>query len=102
MFPSNQNIKKIQGIIKRIAQDKSITLGERIYVEKFAYHNSTISLWLKKAKSFRRNGTKKNGGIDNLLQSLGIDGSNKENHFNPNEDDISDWFGGAPGWIRRS
>ena len=57
---------------------------------------------LKKANSFRRNGTKNDGGIDNLLQSFGIDGLDKENHFNPNEDDISDWFGGAPGWLRRS
>jgi len=102
MLLSNAKRLKIQGIIKRIAQDKSITLEERIYVEKFAYHNSTISLWLKKANSFRRNGTKNDGGIDNLLQSFGIDGLDKENHFNPNEDDISDWFGGAPGWLRRS
>ena len=79
-----------------------LTLEERIYVEKFAHHNSTISLWLKKAHSFRRNGTKNDGSIDDLLQSFGIDGLDKENHFNPNEDDISDWFGGAPGWLRRS
>ena len=102
MFLSNQKRLKIQGIIKRIAQDKNISLEERIYVEKFAKHNSTISLWLKKAKSFRRDGIKNDGGIDYLLQSLGIDGLNKENHFNSNEDDISDWFGGAPGWLRRS
>ena len=102
MLLSNAKRLKIQGIIKRIAQDKSITLEERIYVEKFAHHNSTISLWLKKANSFRRNGRKNDGGIDNLLQSFGIDGIDKENHFNPNEDDISDWFGSAPGWLRRS
>ena len=68
MLLSNSKRLKIQGIIKRIAQDKSITLEERIYVEKFAHHNSTISLWLKKANSFRRNGAKNDGGIDNLLQ----------------------------------
>ena len=102
MLLSNQKRLKIQRIIKRIAQDNSITLDERIYVEKFANHNSTISLWLKKANSFRRNGVNKEDGIDNLLQSLGIDGLNKENYFNPNEDDISDWFGGAPSWLRRS
>ena len=102
MLLSNQKRLKIQGIIKRIAQDKSITLEERIYIEKFANHNSSISLWLKKANSFRRNGKKDNDGIDSLLQSFGIDGINKENHFKPNEDDISDWFGGAPGWLRRS
>ena len=102
MLLSNEKRLKIKGIIKRIAQDKSITLEERIYVEKFAHHNSTISLWLKKANSFRRNGVKNDGGIDTLLQSLGIDGLDKENHFNPNEDDISDWFGGAPDWLKRS
>ena len=102
MLLSNQKRLKIKGIIKRIVQDKSITLEERIYIEKFAHHNSTISLWLKKANSFRRNGVKNNGGIDTLLQSLGIDGLDKENHFNPNEDDISDWFGGAPDWLKRS
>ena len=101
MLLSNQKRLKIQGIIKRIAQDKSITLEERIYVEKFAHVNSTFSLWLKKAKSYRRNGKKNASDIDNLLQSLGIDGLNKENHFNPNEDDIFDWFGDAPGWLRR-
>ena len=102
MLLSNQKRQKIQDIVKRIAQDKSISLEERIYVEKFAQHNSTISLWLKKANSIRRNGKNNNSGVDNLLQSLGIDGLDKENHFNPNEDDISDWFGGAPGWLRRS
>ena len=89
MLLSNQKRQKIQEIVQRIAQDKSITLEERIYVEKFAHHNSTISLWLKKANSFRRNGKKNDGGVDNLLQSFGIDGLNKENHFNPNEDDLS-------------
>ena len=102
MLLSNQKRIKIQGIIKRIAHDKSISLEERIYVEKYAKHNSTISLWLKKANSIRRNGIKKEGGIENLLQSFGIDGLDKENHFNPNEDDISDWFSGAPDWLRRS
>ena len=102
MLLSNQKRLKIHRIIKRIAQDQSITLEERIYVEKFAQHNSTISLWLKKANSFRRNGVKNDDGIDTLLQSLGIDGLNKENHFNPKEDDISDWVGGAPDWLRRS
>ena len=102
MLLSNQKRIKIYKIIQRIAQDKSISLEERIYVEKFAQHNSTISLWLKKANSFRRNGLKNGDGIDNLLQSLGIEGLDKENHFKPNEDDISDWFGGAPDWLRRS
>ena len=102
MLLSNQKRLKIQGIIKRISQYQKISLEERIYVEKFAQHNSTIALWLNKANSYRRYGLKKDNGIDNLLQSFGINGMDKENHFKPNEDDISDWFGGAPDWLRRS
>ena len=102
MVLSNQKRLKILRIIERIAHDQSISLKDRFYVEKFAQHNSTISLWLKKAISFRRNGGKSHNGIDSLLQSFGIDGLDKENHFNPNEDEISDWFGGAPEWLRRS
>ena len=102
MLLSHQKRLKIQRIIKRILQDEEISLEERIYIEKFAQHNSTISLWLKKATSLRRNGGKSLNSIDNLLQSFGIDGLDKENHFNQNEDDISDWFGGAPEWLKRS
>ena len=102
MLLSNQKRLKIQEIIKRISLDKEVSLKERIYVEKYAKHSSTISLWLKKANSFRRNGVQSQQSINGLLQSLGIDILDEENHFNPNKDDISDWFGGSPDWIKRS
>ena len=101
MLLSNQKRLKIQEIIKRISLDKEISLKERIFVEKYAKHSSLISLWLKKATSRRRHGRQSEGSINHFLQSLGIDGLDIENHFNPNEDDISDWFGGSPDWIKR-
>ena len=102
MLLSNQKRLKIKEIIKRISLDKEISLKERIYIEKYAKHNSTISLWLKKANTIRRHGLQSEGSINGLLQSLGIDGLDTENDFNPNKDDISDWFGSAPDWIKRS
>tara|TARA_Y100000991_G_C21648666_1_gene211438 strand:- start:130 stop:438 length:309 start_codon:yes stop_codon:yes gene_type:complete len=102
MLLSNQKRLKIQDIVRRISLDKEVSLKERIFIEKYAKHSSLISLWLKKANSIRRNGLKRDGSIDNLLQSLGIDGLDSENYFNPNIDDISDWFGGSPDWIKRS
>ena len=102
MLLNSQKRLKIQKIIKRISLDKEISLEERIYVEKFARYNSTVSLWLKKANNIRRHGLQRKNGIDNLLQSLGIDGSDKDNYFNPNVDDISDWFGNSPEWLKRS
>ena len=102
MLLSNEKRIKIQGIIKKISLNQAVTLEERIYVEKFAQHNSTVSLWLKKANSHRRYGLQREDGINNILQSLGIEGLDKEGYFNPNNDDISDWFGGSPDWIKRS
>ena len=102
MLLINQKRLKIQDIIRRISLDKEVSLKERIFVEKYAKHSSLISLWLKKANSIRRNGLKMEGSIDGLLQSLGIDGMDSGNYFNPNIDDISDWFGGSPDWIKRS
>ena len=102
MLLSNQKRMKIRNIIKRISLDKEVTLKERIYVEKYAKHSSLISLWLKKANSIRRHGLENISSINGLLQSLGIDGLDRENHFDPDKDDISDWFGGSPDWIKRS
>ena len=102
MLLSNEKRLKIQEIIKRISLDKEVSLEERIYIEKYAKHSSTISLWLKKANSIRRHGKQSEGSINSLLQSLGINGLDRENHFNPNKDDISDWLGGSPDWIKRS
>ena len=102
MLLSNQKRLKIKEIIRRITLDKEVSLKERIYVEKYAKHCSTISLWLKKANSIRRHGVQSEVSINGLLQSLGIDGLDGENHFNPNKDDISEWFGGPPDWIKRS
>ncbi|MDC3119204.1 hypothetical protein OA503_06045 [Prochlorococcus sp. AH-716-K03] len=102
MLLSNQKRLKIKEIIRRISLDKEVSLEERIYVEKYAKHCSSISIWLKKANSIRRHGVQNAVSINGLLQSLGIDGLDEENHFNPNKDDISDWFGSSPDWIKRS
>ena len=102
MFLTNQTRQKIKGIISRISNDEKVTLEERIYVEKLAKHNSTIWTWLKKANSLRRYGKQNSDGINGLIQSLGLDGLEVENHFDPKNDDIADWFGGSPDWVRRS
>ena len=102
MLLSNQKRLKIKEIVRKISLDKEVSLKERIYVEKYAKHCSTISLWLKKANSSRRHGAQSEGSLDGLMQSLGIDGLDGDKHFNPNEDDISDWFGDSPDWLKRS
>ena len=64
MFLTNKTRLKIRNILKRISLDEPVALEERIYVEKFAKHNSTIWTCLKKANSLRRYGKKKTDGIN--------------------------------------
>ena len=102
MFLTNKTRLKIKDIVKRIAEDEEVLLEERIYVEKFAQHNSTIWTWLKKANSIRRHGKQNSDGINGLIQSLGLNGLETENHFDTKSDDIAVWFSGSPDWVRRS
>ena len=102
MFLSNQMRLQIQEIIQRISLDEEVSLTERILVEKHAKHSSTVWTWLKKANSLRRYGKKSQESISGLIQSLGLDGLDSENHFDPKNDDIADWFSGSPDWVRRS
>ena len=67
MFLTNKTRLKIKNIVKRIAEDEKVSLEERIYVEKFAKHNSTIWTWLKKANSLRRYGKQNSDGINGCL-----------------------------------
>ena len=102
MFLTNKSRLKIKDIIKRISTDEKVSLDERIYVQKFAKHISTIWTWLRKANSLRRYGKQNSDGINGLIQSLGLDGLETDNHFDPKNDDIADLFSGSPEWVRRS
>ena len=57
---------------------------------------------LKKANSLRRYGKQNTDGINGLIQTLGLNGLEIENHFDPKNDDIADWFIGSPEWVKRS
>tara|TARA_Y100001978_G_scaffold66650_1_gene59823 strand:- start:129 stop:437 length:309 start_codon:yes stop_codon:yes gene_type:complete len=102
MFLSTQTREKIQDIIKRISINEEITLQERIFVKNHAKNSSSISACLKMANSIRRHGDQNQKSINGLIQSLALDGLELENEFNPKNDDIYEWFNGAPEWLRRS
>ena len=102
MYLSNVTRIKIQSILKKISRDQEVSLQERIFVKKQANHNSTVWNWLQKANSIRRHGKQSQESIDGLMQSLGLNGLEKERHFDPENDDIADWFSGSPDWVRRS
>ena len=92
---------RIQEILSRVAKGKLVTLEERIYVNKYATKNQNVSTWLRKASRIQRN-QHVSHPIDELLNGLDLNSDEPNSTYNPNRDDLGEWFSGAPSWIRRS
>ena len=92
---------RIQEILTRLSLGKQVTLEERIYINKYATKNQNVSDWLRKASRIQRNHPISNS-IDELLNGLDLNADEPDSTYNPNQDDLGEWFSGAPSWIRRS
>jgi hypothetical protein len=92
---------RLQAIIGRLGNDEPVSLQERIYVQKFADRDQAVAGWLRAARR-RRLGREPADGIDRLLDAMNLGPSEPGAPYRPGEDDIEGWFGGAPGWLRRS
>ena len=92
---------RIQEILTRLSMGKQVTLEERIYINKYATRNQNVSSWLKKASRIQRQ-EKINNQIDELLNGLDLSADEPHVTYNPDHDDLGEWFSGAPSWIRRS
>ena len=98
---ANSDRLRIQQILSRLAKGNEVTLKERIYINKYASNNQSVSEWLRKASYLQRNETNTNP-IDELLNGLNLCESDPHSIYNPAEDNLGDWFSGAPSWVRRS
>ena len=92
---------RIQEILTRIAKGNEVTLKERIYINKYASKNQNVSAWLRKASHLQRKQHTSNP-IDELLNGLDLSSLDPHSTFNPDQDDLGEWFSGAPNWLRRS
>ena len=92
---------RIQEILTRLSMGNQVTLEERIYINKYATKNQNVSSWLRKASRIQRNKPISNP-IDELLDGLDLSSDEPHSTFNPDRDDLGEWFSGSPSWIRRS
>ena len=92
---------RIQEILTRLSMGKQVSLEERIYINKYATKNQNVSNWLRKASRIQRNQPVSNS-IDKLLNGLDLGSDEPHSTYNPDRDDLGEWFSGAPSWIRRS
>ncbi len=92
---------RIQEILTRLSMGNKVTLEERIYINKYATKNQNVSSWLRKASRMQRNQAISNP-IDELLDGLDLSSDEPHSTYNPDQDDLGEWFSGSPSWIRRS
>ena len=92
---------RIQEILTRLAIGNQVTLEERIYINKYASKNQNVSTWLRKASRIQQNNQSANQ-IDELLNGLDLCSADPNSTYNPDRDEIGEWFSGAPSWLRRS
>ena len=92
---------RIQEILTRLSMGNEVTLEERIYLNKHATRNQNVSSWLRKASRIQRN-QPISDSIDELLNGLDLNSDEPNSTFNPDLDDLGEWFSGSPSWIRRS
>ena len=92
---------RIQEILTRLSKGNQVTLEERIYINKYAAKNQNVSSWLRKASRIQRNQPISNP-IDELLDGLDLSSDEPTSTYNPDRDDLGEWFFGSPSWIRRS
>ena len=92
---------RLQEILTRLSMGKQVTLEERIYINKYATQNQNVSSWLRKASRIQRQ-EQITSEIDELLNGLDLNSDEPHATYNPDHDDLGEWFSGAPSWIRRS
>lgn len=92
---------RLQQILDRISRDEPVSLQERIELQKHADRHATVAGWLRQARRRRcRSGPR--DGLERLLDGLNLGPADPGERHRPGQDDLEDWFGGAPGWLRRS
>tara|TARA_B100000700_G_scaffold331471_1_gene464573 strand:- start:4714 stop:5013 length:300 start_codon:yes stop_codon:yes gene_type:complete len=97
---SNSSRLKIKDILSRVAKGELVTLQERVFVNKFVGHNQTVSNWLKRAQRTQQNAYKLDS-IEKLINDLDLGDPDPTSHYRE-EDDLGEWFIGAPPWLGRS
>ena len=93
---------RLQAILERIGAAEAVSLADRIYVQKFADRDATVASWLRRARRRQLQANVPVTGVDRLLADLDLGEVERNAAYDPEQEDLGDWFGGAPGWLRRS
>jgi hypothetical protein len=88
---------RIQDILRRVAQGQSVSLQDRIYVNKFAERDRTVNGWVSRARRMQLQQAPAKG-LDGFLADLDLGSEEEGDRY---RGDLGDWFGNVSPWLRR-
>ncbi len=99
---NTKTIENIQEILKRLSQGNGVTLEERMYLQKAADRDQSVTSWLRQSLRLQK-GVENTDAIEALINDLNI-GNIESNSVvsKPDPDELANWFSGAPSWVARS
>ena len=98
---SRKSEMKVKRILANLALGSRVSFEERVFLQRMADKDQTISCWVKQAKRIQSK-QQSSDAIDHLVTSLDLCADDQESSFNPQIDDLGEWFMGAPSWVSRS
>ncbi len=99
LSPSKRN--RIKDILLRVSKGEVVNLDERFFIQRVADKDQSVNSWLKRARRIQQSG-QRNDEVDELLLNLDIGSTEPNSHYRPEDEDLGDWFTGAPSWLGRS
>ncbi len=99
LSPSLRN--KVKEILQRVARGETVSLDERLYIHNLADRDQEVGSWLTRARRRQQN-KKSNDSIEDLLNNLDLGSPDPQGFYKPDQEDLGEWFGGAPSWLGRS
>ena len=83
---------RLEGICKKIANNKAVDLPDMIWAEKLAKSPTTARDWLNKAR--RQSKGIEEGSMDDFMNKMGLGDPDPSNHRTgfSGADEIVDWF----------
>ena len=91
---------KLQLILRRMAEDSSVSLSDRVDLQRLDECDRTVSSWLSRARR-RQLAGRRLEGLECFLEELDLRNSEPDQQYSPEADDLGDWFVGADPWLRR-
>ncbi len=92
---------QVKEILLRISKGDTVNLEERFLIQKLADKDQSVESWLKRARRLQQN-SMEGDCLDDLLKSLDLGSTDPNSSYNPTQEDLGDWFLGAPSWLNRS